>query len=225
MATTKYIINGGGFVTGLALGGEALPAGFSTVDLKQALGDLMLYTGTHSLYHYRVDGDQLIEQTVQPYAEKNEFGDIVAVHLLGSLEQKDASLVAISEKQYDDLTKDHEDPAEDGLFDPDYGLPRYTFSKSKISKKRSLTNQVAYCDRALSRLNAGVSELIEAQYPAGKEAKLTKGYLEWMAAGQPKKDDREADFKAMQAFIQSVRDLVATNKKKIKKQREKLLKD
>lgn len=222
MATTKYILNGNGFVIGEARGLDTLPAGFSAVDLSQDLGELQLYTGTHSTFRYRMNGEQLLEQEVRPYGEINSQGDLVAVHLLGSMEADDPNLIPLSDKQYKDLIRENEDPRDNGLYDPDYNLPRYSVAKKKISKKRNLFDSIDYCNQALNRLGAGVEELIVARYSAGKESKLSKQYLEWIADGQPAKDSREADFKAMQEYIKAARSLTVDAKKKIKKQRDKL---
>lgn len=225
MSTTNYIINSNGFIVREAFLGESASEGFSTLELDQSLGDLQLNTGSTSIQRYKVEGGKAIEQKVAPFAEINSNNDVIAVHLLGSLTPANANLIPITEKQYLELTQEHEDYRESGLVDFDYALPRYQMSKKKVSKKRNLFDKVSHCDQALARINRTMDQIISARYSAGKEAKLSKDFLGWIADGQPKKDSRQEAFQAMQDFIGEVRGEFAAIKKKIKAQREKLQKD
>lgn len=161
------------------------------VELPDDLGDLFLHQGDFQCYKYKYVGNTVMEQQIKPYAMMNENNDIIATFLSGNLDNPDDA-VEITQIELDSLT---------ALYDDKYRLPLYQYIANEVVAKANIFDEVEKCEKAFAVVHKQMEHQIARQYSLGKEAKISKAYLDWIKEGQPPSDPRESSYTDMQTAI------------------------
>ena len=192
-----------------------------TVTLPQDLGILFLRKGGYQCYKYTYISGTVVEQKIKSYAFVNANNDIEHVFRTNNEMNVPAGSVEITDVEFDSFF-DASNVLGSKVLDEMHRVPAFQHINGAIVEKTEVLDEVGKCEVVLKRINDKIERKIVEKYSPGKEAQLTKNYVEWVAAGQPVSDARETAYTSMQTDISTIKAGHTAEKDTIKAQRDSL---
>ena len=169
----------------------------------------------------KIENNQIVEKTLQERVNEGleELDPAYKIEnnqmVLKSLEeQAKEGLIEIGPNQKIEnnqiVQKSLKEQLKEGLFElnepfqylEDNMVKNHTVQE--VIAKKLLTKK-EHCAKALQALDVEIIKEIAQQYSAGEEIKRTKNYIDWIEAGKPDNDEREAQYREMQADIADIK--------------------